>query len=429
VTAAGENSAIPGWSDIDSRLRGMVDAHSRRLRSARLMLYAGAALLTDDQSQISNADLGAMPAMGWIERKEQPGSATVAELERLMSQLACLTFGCGWADLRLPSCTIANLAVFSFMAKPGDLLLGPAAGDGGHLSQRRGGTPSVARLEVSDLPFDPYAQQLDSIGAANLISKTRPRLVMLGRSVILGPDPLEDVMAASRMVRATTIFDASHVSGLIASRAFENPLAHGVDVVTSSTYKTLGGPPGGMVLFRDPELGRAFSSYLDDGFLANQNATRFPAIISAIWACRPETGYGAKVLSTAETMKSEFRGMGIEALLPSAPAKSHQVVVPVGSAERARAAMQSLESAGILVGTCPAPGRRGEFGLRFGSQVISTMGLVDAEVREVAQLIGGVLESVDFGARLAAPEDPICRNTQASVEQLLEAATGRRASA
>src|SRR5690606_10792725 len=106
----------------------------------------------------------------------------------------CALFGAQWAEPRLPSCTIANLAVYHAFSKPGDLLLAPAAAHGGHLSQRRGGTPSLAGLVVKDLPFDTRQCVLDAPRAADLVRELRPTLVMLGRSVIIKPDDIEPVV-------------------------------------------------------------------------------------------------------------------------------------------------------------------------------------------------------------------------------------------
>jgi len=414
-------------SRVDDPERGLakiVRDHAREFRNERMVLYAGASLLTDSQKRISGIDLSALPAMGRLETKEQPGADTVAELERWMSDLASEMFGVGWADLRLPSCTIANLAIYSFLAKAGDLLLAPAARDGGHLSQRRGGTPSILGIDVQDLPFDGAMQCLDEARAANMIRSMRPRLVMLGRSVILGPDSLARVIEASRSVGALTIYDASHVSGLIASGVFDNPMSHGIDVMTSSTYKTLGGPAGGMVLFRDPDLGRAFSQHVDSAFLANQNASRFPAIISAIWSCRPETHYGTKVLKTTDVMKVSFASRGIAVLLPGSPARSHQVVAPIGSLEHARSVMKSLEAAGILVGTCPIPGTEAKFGLRFGSHIMASLGVGQGEVEVVISLVADILHQTEWGARTLDSSDLRCRNSRSTIRRLLKSTPG-----
>lgn len=406
--------------DPDRGLARIVRAHAREFRNDRIVLYAGASLLTDNQKRISGVDLSALPAMGRPETKEQPGADTVAGLEQWMSDLASEMFAVGWADLRLPSCTIANLAVYSFLAKAGDLLLAPAARDGGHLSQRRGGTPSILGIDVQDLPFDGVSQCLDEARAADMIVSMRPRLVMLGRSVILGPDTLDRVIEASRSVGALTIYDASHVSGLIVSGAFDNPMSRGIDVMTSSTYKTLGGPAGGMVLFRDPDLGRAFSHHVDSAFLANQNASRFPAIISAIWSCRPETNYGANVLRTADAMKASFASRGIAVLLPGTPARSHQVVAPIGSLQQARSVMKSLEAAGILVGTCPVPGVEGKFGLRFGSHIMASLGIGRGAVDIVVGLVADVLQQTEWGAHALESSDRRCRNSRSTIRQLLK---------
>ncbi|MER0236898.1 glycine hydroxymethyltransferase [Fulvimarina sp. MAC8] len=375
---------LDGWGAdaVKAALTERVAGHARALHEDYLVLYAGANILTPSLKASFDPTLSLMPAMGPLRDKEQPGSDFVASLETLAARLAGQVFGAAWADCRLPSCTIANLAVISAFASAGDILLAPAGSHGGHLSQRRGGTPSMRGLEVRDLPFDAQRQCLDSEAAADQIRREKPAMVMLGRSVVLGPDDLEPVVTACRETGALSVYDASHVAGLIAGGVFPNPLEAGVDLITTSTYKTLAGPTGAIVMGREPGNGARFADFLDANLLANQNAARLPPLCGVLAEFAETGAYAEATVQLATCLKHCLVEAGLPVLLEDRPAETHQVVVPIGDLAASKTVMAELEAANILVGRCPVPGRPGEHGLRFGSQLIARM-LYDEPDREL----------------------------------------------
>lgn len=308
-----------------------------------------------------------------------------------MSEVAASLFGAAWADARLPSCTIANLAVYHAFGERGTILA-PASGDGGHFSQVGGGTPSVAGLTATDLPFDAASQTLDAEAAARLVEESRPELVMLGRSVILRPDALAEVVRAARSVGARTIYDASHVAGLIAGGVFPNPLEAGIDLMTMSTYKTLGGPPGAIIAGRDPDDAARIQRAVDGAFLANQGAARYPNLLAALLTLRDGSSEPRRVVANADALKTALVENGVEVLASDCAAATHQVVVPVGTLRDAIGKMHVLESAGILVGRCPIPGQPGLYGLRFGTQYVTRRGLGADDMRAAAKLAAPLLD-------------------------------------
>ena len=260
------------------------------LEGERLMLYAGANLPSESAIAAYNPALSAYPAMGPSYHKEQPDTDLVSELEMAAGQAACALFGAAWAEVRLPSCTLANLAIYHSYCQPGDVILGPSSAHGGHLSQRQGGTPALAGLRVIDLPFDTQTCTLDTAGAVAAVLQCKPRLVMLGRSVMLTPDVIGPVVKAAHEVGARTLFDASHVLGLIAGGCYPNPFDAGVDLISSSTYKTFPGRPQGLVLGRRLEDARSLREVLDRQMLANYDAGRLPSLLVTLEEARLEGG-------------------------------------------------------------------------------------------------------------------------------------------
>jgi len=381
----------------EQRLLEQALARGASLNDGRLMLYAGANLPSQQAQLAYSPTLSAYPAMGPSFAKEQPDTAVVSGLEVAVRDRICELFDAQWAEPRLPSCTIANLAVFHAFSKPGDLLLAPAAAHGGHLSQRRGGTPSLAGLEVEDLPFDTRHCVLDTTRAADLVRERRPTLVMLGRSVIIKPDDIEPVVEAAKEVGAKTIFDASHVSGLIAGGTFPNPLSLGVDVITSSTYKTLPGRPHSLIAGRHPADGERLARLIDGALLANYDAGKLPAFLHTLREVQANgKSYAQRVCANSESLTHALRQRGVVVIAPEAgQVFTHQILIPMTADMAAPLAMTALEQKGILVGTCADPTSPGNYALRVGTQYITAQGQ-DSDIVAIAlRLAGALRKSVD----------------------------------
>lgn len=376
----------------EQQLLAMAAARGAALRDGRVVLYAGANLPSEEAQQAYSVELSAYPAMGPSYAKEQPDTDLVSGLEVAVRERICSLFGATWAEPRLPSCTIANLAVFHAFSRPGDLLLAPAAAHGGHLSQRRGGTPELAGLRVADLPFDTRACRLDAQAAAEQVRTLRPALVMLGRSVIITPDDIEPVVAAAREVGAKTIFDASHVSGLIAGGTFPNPLELGVDILTSSTYKTLPGRPHSLIAGRHAEDGERLARFIDRALLANYDAGKLPSFLVTLQQAEADGGaYARRVCAASQTFARVLRELNVAVIAPS-PGEvfTHQVLVPMSNALDAPATIKALEQEGILVGTCNDPTTPGTYALRVGTQFIVAQGQ-DEQVDNIARWLAAAL--------------------------------------
>lgn len=383
----------------EQELKSLALMRERTLLRHRLVLYAGANYPSDASREAYAPALSAYPAMGPRYRKEQPDTRDVSRLEAAAEAAACALFAARWAETRLPSCTMANLAVFHAFCERGDLLLAPAAAHGGHLSQRRGGTPELAGLRVEDLPFDTRSCRLDAPAAATAIRRLRPRMVMLGRSVMLAPDDIAPVVAAARETGALTVFDASHVSGLIAGGAFPDPLSQGVDIMTSSTYKTIRGRPQGLVVGTRKEHGAALARLLDGRMLANYDAGKLPSLIVTLReAARDGRDYAARIVANTARLAGALRDVGLPVVsAPPGSVHTHQLLVPLSRDGDPAEAMPFLESCGVLVGTCPDPRFAGSHALRIGTQFVTRQGLGPHEMEAVADLLKRLLEPDGVG--------------------------------
>jgi glycine hydroxymethyltransferase len=390
--------------DLDALLAACAE-RLPQLETQRLMLYAGANLPSARAMAAYNPALSAYPAMGPSGHKEQPDTELVSELETFTSRVAMTLFGAAWAEVRLASCTLANLGIFHTYCRPGDTVLAPAAEHGGHLSQRRGGTAELAGLVVEDLPFDRRNCQLNAARAAEMIIQTRPRLVVLGRSVMIKADDIAPVVNAARAVGAKTLFDASHVLGLITGGAYPNPFDAGVGLISSSTYKTLPGRPQGLVLGRDPEDAPPLRNLLDTRMLANYDAGRLPSL--AVTLTEAQAGgrdYAARIVSNTAALHRSLIAAGVPVIGANyGEVHTHQLLLPLSRDADPRAVMHALQAQGILIGTCVDPSRAGHQALRLGTQFITRQGMEARDMADVAQLLGTVLHVGVCGRLHARP--------------------------
>ncbi|AUA33283.1 glycine hydroxymethyltransferase [Pseudomonas sp. SGAir0191] len=375
------------------------------LQFRRLMLYAGANLPSPAAMDAYNPALSAYPAMGPSFFKEQPEADLVSELETRASHAAMRLFNAAWAEVRLPSCTLANLAIYHAFCKPGDRILAPAAEHGGHLSQRRAGTPQLAGLLVEDLPFDTTACQLDTIRTVELIESTQPRLVVLGRSVMLKADDIAPVVRAAKAAGAKTLFDASHVLGLIAGGVYPNPFDAGVDLISSSTYKTLPGRPQGLVLGRSAQDGQTLRDLLDAQMLANYDAGRLPSLLLTLEeALADGAAYASAIVSNSAALHAALEAAGLPVSGAGAgETHTHQLLLPLAADIDPRDTMLALQTHGILIGTCVDPSRLGHSALRLGTQFITRQGMGTRSMQAVAQLLAQVLRRAPCGRLCVDP--------------------------
>ncbi|WDY55790.1 glycine hydroxymethyltransferase [Pseudomonas sp. PSKL.D1] len=402
-------------------LLGACAARLPQLTSKRLMLYAGANLPSARAMAAYNPALSAYPAMGPAYEKEQPETELVSELEDYTSQAAMRLFKAAWAEVRLPSCTLANLAVFHAYCQPGDRVLAPAAEHGGHLSQRRGGTAALAGLVIEDLPFDRATCQLDTARAVEQVARVRPKLVVLGRSIMVKADDIAPVVAAARAVGARTLFDASHVLGLIAGGAYPNPFDAGVDLISSSTYKTLPGRPQGLVLGRNPQDAKALRTLLDSRMLANYDAGRLPSLaVTLSEALEDDGAYARSIVSNSEALHRALLATGLPVIAAEGQqVHTHQLLLPLSGGDDPRSGMQAVQASGVLIGTCVDPTQAGHHALRLGTQFITRQGLGCAQMTEVARLLAQVLQA-DGQGRLRVQHGLAKAQVQASIQRLMK---------
>jgi glycine hydroxymethyltransferase len=377
-------------------VQGILEAHSEKVDQRGIVLYAG----TNTLSPLARGFLGSAvetrPSMGYPGDKYQTYLEHVEELEVLVNDLARRAFRARFAETRIQSGTLANLAVYSTFAGPGDAVAVLPERAGGHISHHAYGVPGIRGVRVVELPYDVERMNLDVDAMPDFLAKHAPKLVVLGASFLLFPHPVREVREMVDGTDTLVVYDAAHVDGLIAGGLFQQPLAEGTHVVTSSTYKSLGGPSGGMILADEPKVAERVSNTVYPGMTANYDAGRLGALAVALAESLAfGEGYARACVANAQELarnlyEEDFSvagaGRGFTA--------SHHVGVDARGFGGGTVASKLLAAAGIYTSGIGLPWQDEDEpyrGIRLGTQEITKRGMKPEHMRRVAGWVGDVL--------------------------------------
>ena len=284
--------------------------------------------------------------------------------------------------------------------RDGDTIIAPPPAIGGHVTHHAGGSAGMYRLRTVSAPVRPdgYTVDLDALRA--LAHEVRPRLITIGASLNLYPHPVAAIREIADEVGAYLLFDAAHLCGLIAGRAWPNPLEQGAHLMTFSTYKSLGGPAGGAVVTDDAELAQRIDAIAFPGLTANFDAAKSAALAVTMvdWQVAG-AGYAAAMVATARALAEALQARGLPVFTGhDGPTRSHQFALRARPWGGGQAAARRLRRANLLacgIGLPEEPIEGDVNGLRIGTPELVRLGLRVDDMPGLADLIArGLDESV-----------------------------------
>jgi len=384
----------------DSILNDVLDivrTHNRWRRLETINLIASENVMSPLAEYLYINDMEGRYAEGTLGSRYYQGVKFIDKLEGVVTELMKSLFNSKYADVRPISGTIANTAVYAALTQPGDTIFSIPIGAGSHISHRVTGAPGILKLKVVNLPWDNEEFNVDVDASIKLIKETRPKIVILGGSVYLFPHPIKELLGAVHEVGGYLMHDSAHVLGLIAGRAFPNPLDLGADLMTSSTHKTFPGPQGGVVFTNNEELFKQVQKAIFPGLTSNYHHHRYAATaITAIEMMKFGETYAKQVVSNAKALAEELHALGFSvAAEKKGFTKTHQVLVDVSKLGGGAKAAVRLEEANIIVSKSALPWdkafREEVGGLRLGVQEMTRFGMGKDEMRAIAEFMFRVL--------------------------------------
>jgi aminomethyltransferase len=352
------------------------------------------------------------------------GTGFVDEVERLLAKELMRFLGCRQVETRLISGQMANTVVFSALvdylnrddrrSEPRRLrsVLNNHIFRGGHLSAQPMGalrdfvardpgseSPSVTSLPVR--PDNPY--QVDLSHVPEILDRSRPELVILGKSMIIHREPVAEIrgMIDSFGLKTVIMYDMAHVLGLVGPH-FQEPFKEGADLVTGSTHKTFFGTQRGVVAADMSEeepcfgLWKAVERRTFPGAVSNHHLGTLLGLLLATYEMNAfRDSFQVQVLANAKALAQALHeeGLGVAGDPALGYTETHQVVVEIGYAQGVEAA-QRLEENNIIVNYQASPREEGftaAGALRLGVAEMTRFGMKEKDFRELAGLIAGVV--------------------------------------
>jgi glycine hydroxymethyltransferase len=342
--------------------------------------------------------IGSRPSLGYPGDKYEMGLEAIEEIEVIAAELAAEVFHAKYAEIRVGSGALANLYGFMALAKPGDSIIAPPGTIGGHVTHHASGCAGLYGLTTHPAPIDADGYTLDLAALQDLAHAVRPKIITVGGSLNLFPHPVAEVRKIADQVGAKVLFDAAHQCGIIAGGVWANPLTEGAHLMTMSTYKSLGGPAGGLIVTNDAAIAERLDAIAFPGLTANFDAAKSAALAYTLLDWRDHGAAYAKAMTDlAKALATELTNLGLPVFAANRGATtSHQFAIVAAPFGGGQAASKTLRKAGFLacgIGL-PIPEVQGDMnGLRIGTPELVRRGVTPADAPALAALIAEALRS------------------------------------
>jgi glycine hydroxymethyltransferase len=349
---------------------------------------------------------------GYPGKRYYGGNEFVDEVEDLARERVKALFGAEAANVQPHSGANANVAVYLALLEQGDTVLGLSLDHGGHLTHGSPVNLSGRFYNFVSYGVTPSDERLDVDQIRDLAHQHRPKLIVAGATAYpraIDPAPIREICDE---VGALFLFDAAHIAGLIAGGAHPNPVPY-ADVVTFTTHKTLRGPRGGCILSTEEHAARidkAIFPGLQGGPLEHVIAGKAVAFREA--ADPSFAAYAHQIVANAQALAAGLAGNGFR--LVSGGTDNHLMLVdlrPFDAELTGKEAQIALDRAGITCNKNTVPDDpRSPFvtsGLRLGTPSVTTQGMTEPEMGQIADLITRVLRAPADESELAAVRDEV----------------------
>ncbi|MBI4469538.1 MAG: serine hydroxymethyltransferase [Acidobacteria bacterium] len=379
---------------VDPEIADAIDDETRR--------QAGGLELIASENFVSEAVLQAMGSVftnkyaeGYPGRRYYGGCEFSDVAESLAIDRAKKLFGAEHVNVQPHSGAQANMAVYLAMLRPGDTILGMDLAHGGHLTHGHPLNFSGKYFQVVGYGVDPERERIDYDALEQKAREHRPRMIVCGASAYPRVIDFERIAAIARSVDALTMADIAHIAGFVATGLHPSPVPH-VDFVTTTTHKTLRGPRGGLILCKEKfakPINSAVFPGVQGGPLVHIIAAKSVCLLEALQPAFKD--YQLQTLANANALGDAMVEAGFR--LVSGGTDNHIVLVDVFSKGiTGKVAEKALEAAKITVNKNAIPFDKNPplvaSGVRMGSPALTTRGMKEWEMRQIAAWIAEVLD-------------------------------------
>jgi glycine hydroxymethyltransferase len=352
-------------------------------------------------------------AEGYPGRRYYGGCQFVDVAETLAIQRARTLFGAEHVNVQPHSGSQANMAVYFSVLKPGDTILGMSLAHGGHLTHGSPVSFSGMLYKVVSYGVEKETGRIDYDEVARIAEASCPKMLVVGASAYSRVLEFERFRQIADRVGAYLMVDMAHIAGLVAAGVHPSPVPD-ADFVTTTTHKTLRGPRGGMVLCREK-----YAKTVDKLVFPGLQGGPLMHVIAAKAVCFKEAlepafgAYQRQVVANAQTLAGRLLAKGYQ--IVSGGTDNHLMLVDLTARGiTGKEAEGALDEAGITVNKNAVPfdpmppSQAG--GIRLGTPCVTTRGMKEAEMEQIADFIDTVLT--------CGKDETVLRQVQAEVRAL-----------
>jgi glycine hydroxymethyltransferase len=353
---------------------------------SRAVLEASGSVLTNKYSE------------GYPGKRYYEGQRYIDQLETLVQERAKALFGVEHANVQPYSGSPANMAVYYALLQPGDTILGMSLPHGGHLTHGWNVNFSARFYRAVQYTVDPETHRIDYDQVRELARAERPKILVAGATAYPRAFDFAALGEIAREVGAYFLADVSHIAGLIVAGVHPDPAPY-ADAITTTTHKTLRGPRGAMILCRAEHadaIDRAVFPALQGGPHNHTTAAIGVALREA--ATEEFRAYAAQIVRNAKALAAELLERGFR--LISGGTDNHLILVDLtGKGVFGKKAAEALDRAGIVCNKNAIPNdpRRpfNPSGIRLGTPAVTSRGMKEAEMRQIAAWMDDVIAAPD----------------------------------
>jgi glycine hydroxymethyltransferase len=257
------------------------------------------------------------------------GTRYTDEIERLANAAAARVFRARYATTRPLSGHIAALSALVPLLPPKSRVLAISPDEGGYDGYAPGFIPAVFGYTLRPLPATGPGHRVRAEEAREAIRRERPNAVILGQSFFLFPYPLREIAEEAHARDALVFYDASHVLGLVAGGAFQDPLREGADVLYGSTHKSFFGPQGGLLATDRQDLFEQVDGALTWRIFDNAHWNRIAGLAQTLLEFeRVGREYASTVVANSQALGRALSGRGVPLVAEAEGfTESHQLLL------------------------------------------------------------------------------------------------------
>lgn len=343
-------------------------------------------------------------AEGYPGHRYYGGCEYVDKVETLAIERAKKLFGAEHANVQAHSGANANTAVYFAFLQPGDTIMGMNLSQGGHLSH--GSPVNISGKYYNVVPYGVTheTERIDYDEFARIAKEAQPKLIVAGASAYPRVIDFERMAEIAHSVGAIFMVDMAHIAGLVAAGLHPSPVPY-ADIVTTTTHKTLRGPRGGLILCKEKyakQIDKAIFPGVQGGPLMHVIAAKAVALGEAL---KPEfKEYAKQIIANCQALAEGLIAEGFR--LVSGGTDNHLLLVDVrGQKMTGKTAEHLLDEVGVTCNKNTIPfDPESPFvtsGIRLGTAAVTTRGFKEADMKEVAAIIGLVLNNPENAEKQA----------------------------